>query len=119
MLYVAIRRSTCVIQRSQHAEAAPAVASHGVAPRYDVDVAVSSRVAGAPGPSDLFLDQAFSRMTGARATSGNHVRLLHDGPENYPAWLEAIASAPTSIHFAAYIIHHDPSGPQFAAAPHA
>src|SRR5262249_52000481 len=116
MLYVAIRRSTCVIQRSQHAEAAPAVASHGVAPRYDVDVAVSSRVAGACGPSDLLLAQAFSRMTGARATSGNHVRLLRDGRENYPAWLEAIAKATTSIHFETYIIHDDRVGQQFAAA---
>jgi len=62
------------------------------------------------------MDQAFTRVTGARATAGNRVRLLRDGRENYPAWLEAIAAARTSIHFETYIIHDDRVGRQFAAA---
>src|SRR5262245_22047879 len=115
MLYVAIRRSMC-ISHPGHAGPAPAVALAGPAPRYDVDVAVSSRVAGSGGSSDLLLDQAFTRVTNARATGGNRVRLLRDGRENYPAWLEAIAKATTSIHFETYIIHDDRAGQQFAAA---
>ena len=62
------------------------------------------------------MDQAFTRVTGARATGGNRVRLLRDGRENYPAWLQAIAAARTSIHFETYIIHDDRVGRQFAAA---
>jgi cardiolipin synthase len=73
-------------------------------------------VAGSPGSSHLPLDQAFTRVTGARATGGNRVRLLRDGRENYPAWLQAIAAAQTSIHFETYIIHDDRTGQQFAAA---
>jgi cardiolipin synthase A/B len=86
------------------------------APRYDVDVAVSSRVARSGGSSDVPMDQAFTRVTGARATGGNRVRLLRDGRENYPAWLEAIAAAQTSIYFETYIIHDDRVGGQFASA---
>jgi cardiolipin synthase len=73
-------------------------------------------VVGARGSSDLLLDQAFSRVAGARATGGNRVRLLRDGRENYPAWLDAIAAAKASIHFETYIIHDDRMGQQFAAA---
>jgi cardiolipin synthase len=73
-------------------------------------------VAGLRGSSDLLLDQAFSRVAGTRATAGNRVRLLRDGRENYPAWMDAIAAATTSIHFETYIIHDDRMGLQFAAA---
>lgn len=62
------------------------------------------------------LDQAFTRVTGARATSRNTVKLLRDARENYPAWLQAIADARTSIHFESYIIHDDRAGLQFADA---
>ena len=47
---------------------------------------------------------------------GNTVRILRDAKENYPAWLEAIASATTTIHFETYIIHPDEIGLQFAKA---
>ena len=67
-------------------------------------------------PSDVLLDQAFTRVTGASATSGNKIVLLKDARENYPAWLRAIASARTSIHFESYIIHDDAAGRQFAEA---
>jgi len=62
------------------------------------------------------LDQAFTRVTGAHATGGNRVQALRDGRENYPAWLQAIAAARTSIHFETYIIHDDHTGRQFAEA---
>ncbi len=47
---------------------------------------------------------------------GNHVRLLKDAAENYPAWLEAIAAARGSIHIEMYIIHEDDQGRMFADA---
>jgi len=62
------------------------------------------------------LDQAFSRAAGAPRIEGNQVRLLRDADENYPAWLDAIASAERYIHFESYIIRDDNSGRQFAEA---
>lgn len=44
------------------------------------------------------------------------MRLLRDAAENYPAWLEAIESAKSWIHFESYIIHNDEVGHQFADA---
>jgi len=44
-------------------------------------------------------DQAFSRVAGAPLVEGNHVRLLKDARENYPAWLDAIGAAKRHIHF--------------------
>jgi cardiolipin synthase len=67
-------------------------------------------------PSDILLDQAFTRITGAQATSGNKIELLRNAQENYPAWLKAIAEARSSIHFESYIIHDDDAGRQFADA---
>ena len=62
-------------------------------------MAVNSRETPSRASSEHLLDQAFTRVTSARATGGNRVRLLRDGRENYPAWLKAIATARTSIHF--------------------
>jgi cardiolipin synthase len=59
---------------------------------------------------------AFSRAAGAPLIEGNHVRLLKDARENYPAWLEAIRSARRHIHFESYIIHEDSAGHRFAEA---
>lgn len=61
-------------------------------------------------------DQAFSRAAGAHLIDGNSVELLKDAAENYPAWLEAIASAERYIHFESYIIHEDEQGWKFAEA---
>jgi cardiolipin synthase A/B len=61
-------------------------------------------------------DQAFSRASDARSVEGNHVRLLRDGPENYPAWLEAIAGATRYIHFENYLVRDDETGRRFADA---
>lgn len=61
-------------------------------------------------------DQTFARAAGAPLISGNMVRLLRDARENYPAWIEAIASARRTIHFETYIIHRDDVGLQFAEA---
>lgn len=59
-------------------------------------------------------DQAFSRAAGAALLDGNSVRLLRDARENYPAWLNAIQSARTRVHFENYIIWEDEVGELFA-----
>ena len=61
-------------------------------------------------------DQLFSRVAGAVPVQGNQLRLLRDGAENYPAWLEAIGAARHSVHFENYIIRSDAVGRQFAGA---
>ena len=61
-------------------------------------------------------DQAFSRAAGAPLVEGNHVRLLKDARENYPAWLDAIGAAKRYIHFESFIIHEDDTGRKFADA---
>lgn len=61
-------------------------------------------------------DETFSRTAGALLVPGNAVRILKDGRENYPAWLEAIASARRTIHFESYAIHGDAVGLEFAQA---
>jgi len=51
------------------------------------------------GPGRLLADQAFSRAGGAPLIPGNHIRLLRDASENYPAWADAIAAARDYICF--------------------
>src|SRR5690349_8349509 len=60
--------------------------------------------------------QAFSRAAGAPLVPGNHVRLLSDARENYPAWLDAIRAASRHVHFEMYFIEEDASGQEFADA---
>jgi cardiolipin synthase A/B len=67
-------------------------------------------------PRRQLVEQAYARATGAPLVAGNRVRLLRDAEENYPAWLEAIASARSAIHFESYIIHEDETGREFADA---
>jgi cardiolipin synthase A/B len=62
------------------------------------------------------VEQAYDRATGAPLVGGNRVRLLKDAAENYPAWLDCIASATRTIHFESYIVHEDETGHQFADA---
>jgi cardiolipin synthase len=59
---------------------------------------------------------AFSRAAGAPLISGNSVRLLEDARENYPRWLELIASASDHVHFENYFVRDDNMGRQFADA---
>jgi cardiolipin synthase len=61
-------------------------------------------------------DQALSRAAGAPLIPGNRVRLLRDGRENYPAWLEAIGTATHHVYFENYIIREDETGRDFADA---
>ncbi len=61
-------------------------------------------------------DQAFSRASGAPLREHNSVRVLKDAPDNYAAWLGAIAAARRTIHFEMYILHEDAQGELFAGA---
>ena len=67
-------------------------------------------------PIRALADRAFSRAAGASLIEGNRVRLLRDGRENYPAWLDAIAAARHYIHFENYIFRDDATGQIFADA---
>jgi cardiolipin synthase len=67
-------------------------------------------------PLRLLADQAFARTAGAPLIGGNSVRLLKDGCENFPAWLDAIQNAQHWIHFETYILHEDKIGKVFAEA---
>jgi phosphatidylserine/phosphatidylglycerophosphate/cardiolipin synthase-like enzyme len=58
---------------------------------------------------------AMARTSGSRLTEGNGVRVLHDAPENYPAWEKAIASARKTVHMEMYIFRDDAWGKRFAS----
>ena len=58
----------------------------------------------------VLADQTFARAAGAPLVPGTTVRILKDAEENCPAWLAAIASAKSTIHFETYIIHRDDTG---------
>jgi cardiolipin synthase len=65
---------------------------------------------------ELRMERAFSRIADSDLRLGNAVALLRDSKENYPAWLEAIRSARSVIHFENFIIADDESGELFAEA---
>lgn len=67
-------------------------------------------------PVRLLAAQALSRAAGAPLVPGNHVRLLRDARENYPAWLAAIATAQRLVLFENYIIENDEAGQGFVDA---
>jgi cardiolipin synthase len=67
-------------------------------------------------PLEALASRAYSRIADAQQSNGNHVRLLRDGGETYPAWLAAIGAAANTIHLENYIIQDDHVGRDFAAA---
>lgn len=67
-------------------------------------------------PIDSLVDRAFSRITGSLPVGGNRLRLLRDARENYPAWLDAIAGARSTIHLENYIFADDEAGRPFEEA---
>ena len=58
-------------------------------------------------------DLVFRRSAGAPLIAGNHVRVLRDAAENYPAWEQAVRDARSTIHIEMYIIHRDAVGRRF------
>jgi cardiolipin synthase len=67
-------------------------------------------------PVRAWADRAFSRTAGAPLVGGNHVRILKDAAENYPAWLDAIAGARHHVYFENYLVHDDEVGLRLADA---
>jgi cardiolipin synthase len=67
-------------------------------------------------PHRSLAEQAFARAAGADSVAGNAVRLLCDAHGNYPAWLDAIASARSSVLFENYIVCDDAVGTRFLEA---
>jgi cardiolipin synthase len=65
---------------------------------------------------DGCLERASSRIADSELRHGNAVTLLRDAQENYPAWLDAIRSARTAIHFENFIVADDETGGEFADA---
>jgi len=61
-------------------------------------------------------ERSLARAGGMRFVPGNATRLLIDGPQAYPAMLDAIQAAERWIHFENYIIRDDATGRQFCAA---
>ncbi len=61
-------------------------------------------------------EHVFSRVAGADQIDGNALRLLQNGAENYPAWLDAIGRARRTVHFENYIITSDATGRRFRDA---
>ncbi len=55
-------------------------------------------------------------MADAQQSSGNQIRLLRDGPQAFPAWLEAINGARHQVHLENYILQEDHVGQQFVDA---
>ncbi|MGH7677619.1 MAG: phospholipase D-like domain-containing protein [Gemmatimonadaceae bacterium] len=56
------------------------------------------------------------RIAAADVSSGNRVRLLHDGPETFDEMLELIHGAKRSIALESYILRSDEVGERFADA---
>ena len=77
---------------------------------------MADSVSNQPQSAFAVFEEAFARAAGTPLVTGNEVRLLRDAGENYPAWLEAIATARRTIHFESYIIHDDETGQEFARA---
>jgi cardiolipin synthase len=82
-----------------------------------VSPSVERRVAGALPPA---LGPSFARglwrIAAADVSSGNKVRILHDGPATFAAMIDAINGAETSIRLECYIFRSDEVGKQFATA---
>ena len=62
----------------------------------------------------LIAQEVLARVTGAPLISGNRLRLLKDGAENYAAWRVALQGAQRWIHFETFLIHDDEVGREFA-----
>ena len=67
-------------------------------------------------PLEILAGRGFSRVASAHFSRGNAARILLDGPENYTAWLNAIAAADRSVHLENYIVDDDRVGRSFAEA---
>src|SRR5215208_1257193 len=78
---------------------------------------IDRRVAGAMPPA---LGPSFARglwrIAAADVSSGNKVRILHDGPATFAAMIDAINEAESCIKLECYIFRSDEVGKQFVDA---
>jgi cardiolipin synthase A/B len=56
------------------------------------------------------------RIASADVSSGNKIRLLHDGPDTFDAMIELIGNATGSVALESYIMRSDEVGERFAVA---
>jgi cardiolipin synthase A/B len=77
-------------------------------------------VHGRPGPLALASGPSFARglwrIASADVSSGNRVRLLHDGPETFDEMLRLIHAATKSVALESYIFRSDEVGERFSSA---
>jgi cardiolipin synthase len=69
-----------------------------------------------PGAGYAPLAEAVQRLTGRPLLGGNTLRCLHDGDDAYPAMLEAIGKAGSTILLCSYLFHDDTVGGRFVDA---
>lgn len=62
------------------------------------------------------LAAALTRVLGDPGVPARDLRILRDGTENYPAWINAIRSARERIDFETFIVADDETGRMFAEA---
>ncbi len=67
-------------------------------------------------PLEALASQSFCRVAEARQSDGNAIRLLRDGPETFPVWLEAIARAQHFVALENFILQEDATGELFVKA---
>jgi cardiolipin synthase len=73
----------------------------------DPDLPVERRISAVSGPA---FARGLWRIAAADVSSGNKVRLLHDGPATFDVMSEAIAAARESVVLEAYILRSDEVG---------
>ncbi|MFQ5530554.1 MAG: phospholipase D-like domain-containing protein, partial [Gemmatimonadota bacterium] len=115
-----IRRRGGRIRRQMHSlqpdSTAPPLAfgAHREAPPLPAEP--GRRQPAAPPVQLAGLRRTGSEVTGLPVLEGNHVELLVDGDEAYPAMLDAIAAAERSIGLSTYIFDMDEAGVPFVDA---
>ncbi len=69
----------------------------------------SKSYGGTPSTDDPYarLSKKLDRITGSRATTGNHIELMVDGPQALPKILEGIDSAKKSVCYETFEFHED------------
>lgn len=56
------------------------------------------------------------RIASANVSSGNRIRLLHDGPDTFDEMIELISNATESVALESYIVRSDEVGERFSSA---
>ncbi len=84
--------------------------------RFAVDAAETAARYGQAGETLLQIAKTLSYITGKPLLSGNHIDILRNGEEAYPAMLRAIHEAKHSIGLQTYIFDSDKLGLTFVDA---